>query len=343
MNAGWPAVQLVPRPVTGTLDELLADVSERGLWAKNADSLSGSAFEYAVIDGDRYVVKHIGYDLDWLMRSLGDGADGAPPYAEIIWRTGLLDALPGEIDPVVSGMAWDPSTRRLAVLMRDVSALFVPTTSRLPLDTHRRFLDHMAAMHARYWGFEDSFGLLGMSARYSVLHPSVAEREAAAGHDDPVPKALPGGWAALRDASPDAYELTLALATDPAPLVRALDETPATFIHGDWKAGNLGSHPDGRTVLVDWGWPGRAGPCVELAWYLAVNCDLLPEPKEAASAGLRAALEREGVATRDWWDRQLELALLGGFVQMGWSKAGDPAELGWWTERVVPVARDLLR
>ena len=34
-------------------------------------------------------------------------------------------------------------------------------------------------------------------------------------------------------------------------------------------------------------------------------------------------------------------ALLGAFVQLGWSKTGDPAELAWWTDRVVPTAARL--
>jgi aminoglycoside phosphotransferase (APT) family kinase protein len=171
----------------------------------------------------------------------------------------------------------------------------------------------------------------------------MSAREAAAGHDDAVPRAVAPGWAALRAADPAAHDVALALATDPTPLVDALAETPTTLVHGDWKYGNLGSHPDGRTILLDWGWPGRGGPCVELAWYLAVNCDRLPESKQDATRALRAALERRGVTTAGWWDRQLELALLGGFIQLGWSKTHDPAELGWWTERVLPVGRDLLR
>jgi hypothetical protein len=336
--------QHVSRPVSASVDELLAGASERGPWDKNADSLSGSAFEYAVIDGERYVVKHIGHDIDWLMRALGDGVDGAPPWAMVMWRTGLLDALPACIDHATVGMAWDPATARLAVLMRDESSAFLPAgTGRIPLDQHHRLLDHMARMHARFWDFDDRYGLLGMAARYSVLIPAMSAREAAAGHDDPVPRAVPGGWQALRDAAPDAYEVALALATDPVPLVDALAGTPHTLIHGDWKAGNLGSHPDGRTVLVDWGWPGRAGPCVDLAWYLAVNCDRLPESKEDTAASLRGRLESHGIRTTGWWNRQLDLALVGGFLQLGWSKTGDPAELGWWTDRIVPVARDLLR
>jgi hypothetical protein len=80
---------------------------------------------------------------------------------------------------------------------------------------------------------------------------------------------------------------------------------------------------------------------VDLAWYLAVNCDRLPESKEDTIAASRAALERRGVDTAAWWDTQLELALLGGFVQLGWSKTGNPHELSWWTERVLPTARSL--
>jgi hypothetical protein len=115
------------------------------------------------------------------------------------------------------------------------------------------------------------------------------------------------------------------------------------LIHGDWKYGNLGSLPGGRTVLVDWAWPGRTRPAVDLAWYLAVNCDRLPEPKEDAAEWTRARLAAHGFPVDDAWPRQLELALVGAFVQLGWSKTHDPVELAWWVDRIVPVARGLLR
>ncbi|HEY3008032.1 MAG TPA: hypothetical protein VGJ63_08200 [Micromonosporaceae bacterium] len=315
----------------------------RADYAKNVDSLSGSAFERVIIGGEGHVLKRIGRDLDWIMRAVGDGTDGAPPWAVSMWRNRLLDVLPVELDHTVVGMAHD-GTGRFAILMRDVGdAMVPPGSARIPLAQHRGFLDHMAAMHVRFFPFEDDFGLMPLGARYAALTPEMSAREAAAGHDDPVPRAVPTGWAALREAAAPAYEIAYALGTDPAPLAEALAETPATLIHGDWKYGNLGSHGDGRTVLLDWGWPGRAGPCVDLAWYLAVNCDRLPESKQDAAGALRDALERGGLPTAGWWDRQLELALVGGFVQLGWSKTNDPAELGWWIERVLPVGRDLLR
>lgn len=105
------------------------------------------------------------------------------------------------------------------------------------------------------------------------------------------------------------------------------------------RTGNLGSHPDGRTILIDWAWPGRAPATVDLAWYLAVNCDLLPQSKEETIEAYQGSLERLGIATQAWWETQLELALLGALVQLGWSKTGD--ELAWWDERVSRGARFL--
>jgi hypothetical protein len=335
--------------VYGSADEMVDRVAagrpvRRSALAKNVDSLSGSPFESVEIGAERLVLKRLGWSVDWIMRALGDGRDGRPPWVLLMWESGLLGELPAEIDHTLVAAAWDADAGVASLLMHDETTAFVPSgDSRIDLAQHRRFLDHMAALHVRFWDFTDEVGLTPSSARYQALTPATATREAAAGGTDAVPRAIPGGWAALAEAAPAAHELALGIATDPAPLLSALGETPATLVHGDWKYGNLGSLPGGRTVLVDWGWPGRAAPCVDLAWYLAVNCDRLPESKEDTIAGYRAALEARGVSTADWFDRQLALALVGGFAQLGWSKTGDPAELGWWTRRVVPLSRELSR
>ena len=54
----------------------------------------------------------------------------------------------------------------------------------------------------------------------------------------------------------------------------------------------------------------------------------------------RAALERRGVATDPWWERQLGLCLIGAMVQFGWEKAlgGYDDELAWWEEQVLRAA-----
>lgn len=308
---------------------------------KHVDSLSGSQFERVVVGGQACVVKFMGYEHDWLARALGD----RDCWALTLWRSGLLDALPPCIDHTLLGAAREDDGT-VVLLMRDVGAHLVPPgDDPLPLAHHRQFLDHMAQVHARFWDFPDEFELLGPGERYQALTPrtGVAERMRAAelGRPvDPVPAVLEQLWERLRAAAPRAHDLALALVTEPAPLVAALAQTPATLVHGDWKAGNLGVNPDGRTILLDWGWPGRGGPLVDIGWYLAVNCDRLPESKEDTIGAYRDRLEHHGVATRDWFDRQLELALLGAFLQLGWSKSG--AELHWWLPRIVPVAESLL-
>jgi thiamine kinase-like enzyme len=132
----------------------------------------------------------------------------------------------------------------------------------------------------------------------------------------------------------DVRSLIGELRRDVSPLTEKLRATPSTFVHGDWKLGNLGVRADGRVVLVDWSYPGEGPACHELGWYLAINRARLPESKEDSVASFRAALERHGIATAPWWETQLALCLLGTLVQFGWEKAlGDADELGWWCER----------
>ena len=119
---------------------------------------------------------------------------------------------------------------------------------------------------------------------------------------------------------------------------------PHTLVHGDWKAANLGSHTDGRTVLLDFGEiPGEASPLADLSWYLALNSDLLPESKDDTVARYRASLERVGIDTSGWWERAVALELLGTMVQFGWEKVlrGPGPELAWWEAHAAAGARCL--
>jgi thiamine kinase-like enzyme len=131
---------------------------------------------------------------------------------------------------------------------------------------------------------------------------------------------------------------------EPTILTGPMALTPVTFLHGDWKMGNLGSHPDGRTILLDWAYPGAGPACWDLCWYLALNRARLPESKEATIAGFRAALARHGVDTSGWFDIQLDLCVVGIMVTFGWEKAlGDDTELRWWERAVADaVARQCL-
>jgi thiamine kinase-like enzyme len=58
--------------------------------------------------------------------------------------------------------------------------------------------------------------------------------------------------------------------------------------------GNLGSHPDGRTILLDWAYPGAGPACWDLAWYLALNRSRLPASKEDTIEAFRGSLRAHG-------------------------------------------------
>jgi hypothetical protein len=176
--------------------------------------------------------------------------------------------------------------------------------------------------------------------RYLELSPWLAKAELAIGSEHLVPSLVAKGWPLLADVAPAAAAVVTPLAYDPSPLVAALDATPHTLVHSNWKLDNLGTDESGRTILLDWEQPGRGAALSDLAWYLAINCRRLPQSKEASIEYYRESLEAQGIETGPWWERQLALCLLGALVQFGWEKAlgGYDEELAWWEAKSIQAA-----
>ena len=322
------------REVARSLHEVFGrDVTGEELTGQ--DGKTGAHLERVTVDGRSYVLKHLHLADDWLMRASGDL--GIRPV--LVWQDGWLDRLPPGFDHAVVAAAWDdrPEGRGAVLVMRDVAPYLVPEgDAALPAEQHQRFIDHMAALHAAFWGSTGTPGLLPLSTRLLLFSPVLSATERARGGSDPVPTELvPRGWARLAERAPRAAELLGALLSDPTPLVTGLEATPQTLVHGDWKAGNLGSQPDGRTILLDWAVPGIAPGCYDLAWYVCLNRARLPETKAATCHRYRDALERNDIDTAGWWEPQLALCLLGVMLAFGWEKAlGDDDELTWWVQQV---------
>ncbi|MFI5045847.1 MAG: phosphotransferase [Acidimicrobiia bacterium] len=314
-----------------SVDALVDGASERTPMT-STDSKSGARIERVVIAGEPHVLKHVDRADDWLMRQSGDV--GCWPV--VVWSSGVLDLVPPCVDHTLVGAARTPHGG--AVLMRDVGVWMVkPGSEPLPLDQHERFLAHLAAFHAATWGFRHD-GLLPMSNRYLMFLPTSLACEAALGFPSDVPRLATEGWRTLARVAPAMFGALEPLLGAPWPIAESLASTPSAFLHGDWKLGNLGSAPDGRTVLVDWSMSGSGPPLAELAHYLALNSARLPDghTKDDAIVTYRDALEAEGITTEPWWDEQLALCLLGVMLQLGWEKAFDREgdERAWWAARV---------
>ena len=328
------------RTPAGSIDELLAGATSRAPF-HNEDGKSGSRFERVVIGGERFVLKTLHVDGDWIGRSVGDLR--CRPL--LVWTSGLLDEVPPEIDHTVVGAVAGLGRNGwgAALLMHDAGCDLVPEgDAPISAEQHAALIDGMARLSARFWGWTDDTGLLMPHAtRLSFFGPEMLEVERSLGWPHPVPRLADDGWQRFDTRVPAVTrDLVGQLRREPWVLAEALAATPTTLLHGDWKLGNLGVRPDGRTILLDWAYPGEGPVGHELAWYLALNRARLPESKEDTIARLRAALTGHGVSTDGWWDRQVGLCLLGALVQFGWEKAlGDDRELGWWVAAAHEGAR----
>jgi hypothetical protein len=289
------------------------------------------------MDGVPHVVKYVHLDHDFTMRVSGDVAC-RPVRA---WAAGLLDSASDLVDHAIVGAAFGHGRNAwgAALLMRDVSAeLLVGDNSPISLDQHTTFIDHLAGFCAATWGWRDDPvsgpGLLPYAARWAWFGHAAIEGERALGWPERVPQLAEEGWRRFAERAPaELAQLVDGLRRDVSPLAAALRETPSCFLHGDVKASNVGRAADGRTVLIDWAYVGEGPVCHELAWHLALDRERLPVSKEVTSEAFRAALERHGVDTGGWWERQLGLCMLGAVVQFGWEKAfGGDDELGWWCD-----------
>src|SRR5690349_14489946 len=318
----------------GSGRDLLDRASSRNR-VQPADARAGAVFERVTVDGESFFVKRLSASSDWIMRIAGD--DVHRPY--LVWRSGLMDRVPGLIDHAVVAMdLTDDSV--LTIVMRDVGESLVPPgDSTVPAAQHARFIAHMAALGSAFWGWEDRLGLTTMAQRMRFFAPDNIAAELGAAEVPGPLAAAAAGWPTLAERSPLLSAAARSVQDNPGILTARLSRLPGTFLHGDWKMGNLGSHPDGRTVLLDWTLPGAGPACWDLCWYLALNRARLPEGKEAAISRFRAELEARGIATGGWWQEQLDLCLIGIMATFGWEKAlGDADELSWWEARVAGAA-----
>jgi hypothetical protein len=322
-----------------SVDALVAGATSRTP-VRFDDSKSGARFERVVVDGEHHLLKHLDHRDDWIMRQTGD--IGCIPL--LVWESGVYDLVPDCIDHATVGAAREDGHG--AVLLRDVGEWLVPPgDDPIGAEQHLAFVDHLAALHAATWGWQDTVGLLPVANRYSFFGPAALACEAALGYPQPVPRIAAEGWTRLEDASPELADALRPLRDAPWALFDALGETPWSFLHGDTKLGNLGTGPDGRTIMIDWSQSGAGPPLAEITHQLALNRARIPSElaRDATVEAYRAALERHGVDTAPWFERQLALCLVGTMLQLAWEKAYDATglELTWWRDRTIDTAREL--
>jgi hypothetical protein len=301
---------------------------------------TGAALVRVVGEHESFVLKRVAsMEQDWVRRVTADTqfrevAFALSPYAQ---------RLPAGVAVASVGAAIDGDGR--ALLMRDLTAELVPehTLDAALLDA---ILRGIATMHAAFWDMPlDGVPVADPVARITLISP----QRAITLQRDGVDFGFVDGWRAFERRAPKpARDVAHRLFDDMQPLERTLRAFPQTLVHGDLKVANM-AYGDGALTLLDWTMVMRTAVSVDIAWFLAVNSSLLPDPLDDVLERYAGHLERALGAGRfaaAAWPAQRHAIMLMGLLMYGWGKAPDaeagrPEELRWWCEGAVEAARAL--
>ena len=78
-----------------------------------------------------------------------------------------------------------------------------PATTILPVGQHDRFVEHLAAFHAAFFGWRDSIGLQDLARRLLFFAPAVIAPELERSDVAAPIAAAAEGWRRLPERSPD--------------------------------------------------------------------------------------------------------------------------------------------
>ena len=301
--------------------------------ALGSEGASGNTLERVILrDGRELIRKEVSRKWDWISRATRD--DGRVVE---MWERGLFERFPSTIDHAT--VAAEHAGDRWSVFMHDVSAHLVPGDRRLGRTEVRRVLEAVADLHLAFWG-ERFDELCALEDRYNLLSPPTGRRERERG--ERAGELITRCWEHFAELVPGEIATAIvAMAEQPALLAELLDACEPTLIHGDVRLNNLGFSDD-RVVLVDWGErTGSAPAAVELASFLVFDAERFDVTRDEVVAEFRSLYgDRHD-------EKALELALIGGFVQLGChftlpialgggdeARAAAHAELAWWTPKV---------
>jgi len=178
--------------------------------------------------------------------------------------------------PTLLGSAFDPRTKRFAIVLDDLAAAGATfTDARSSLDPTQvgDVLANLARLHARFWRSAELSSRLGwiFANRDDPLLPAInwAVGAMVSRIVRTSPELVPPDGRSILDAYPE--------------VVRHLDEGDHTVLHGDPHPGNC-YFLDGRAGLLDWQVLRRGNPMRDVAYHLILALD--PEARRSAERDL---------------------------------------------------------
>jgi hypothetical protein len=181
--------------------------------------------------------------------------------------------------------AVDEETSGFVVVMEDLGALrAVDQLDGMGVADAERAVDDLARWHAHWWGRAGGLTQAGLAVSLAdPIYPAV------------LPMVFAEGWdkvtAAMEVAAP-ILEVGPRFSDAMAGLLADLAASPATLIHGDYRADNLFFDDDGSVALLDFQLLGEGSAAYDLAYFVT----------QSLSADVAAVHERE---LFDRWEERL--------------------------------------
>ncbi len=307
------------------------------------NGFSGARITTIDSGGQRYWLKRLRFDDDWIMQALEDTTCREAEFAV----SPIAHRLPKGVATPTLGAARDGDG--WAILSHDITSSLLAEDGIEPAAICERMISALASLHAAFWDdpLDDAaVSFCSWDARSAMLSPVVGARLASEGRDF----GIVAGWQAFERMAPaPVSELLRRLRVDPSSLGQAIEHLTRTLLHGDAKMANVGLDADG-IWLFDWAIVMHAPVGFELGWMLAVNASRFPwhhdETLQCYATTLKAAIGPSRFAAADW-PKQRAAAVLTGVLVLGWAKAlqaesGDREEFDWWCTEAIAAAQ-LLR
>ena len=278
---------LSPRTLSELVQKPVADVCVIALGDNGG--LSGSRFSAVETDAERYFLKHMSPNGDFLMLA----TDDVQCRSVTLWQYGLLDEIRPFLAHKILGCARDGDG--WAILMEDLRDALFSADRPFTEDHFFAFLDALPRLHAAFWDYarlaNPALGLMNTASRAAFCSPPVAEHYQ---HRtlSPLPGWILGGWQALPDlVPPQAYRQIRDLILEPQPLLDALARYPCTLTHGDYRKANF-AYDGKRCVAFDWQVAASTLMTTELARYMHTEFEICAALGfENVIAGYREHLE----------------------------------------------------
>lgn len=280
---------------------------------KPSDGFSGNQMYQVTADDKLLVMKCLMPTVDWIAIA----TDDHQCRSVRVWQYGLLDRIRPYMDHAILAACRDRDD--YAILMYDVSdGLFAG--KEITTKTIHTLLDSLAAMHAMFW--EDDtlnnfdLGLCGAEQLVRMCWPIHFDRYR---HDTQSLEYLSKGWEALFELlDADVRNTLQSLMNNPHPLFDTLASFPSTFIHADYRTGNLALMPEtNQIVAFDWQDAGYAPATICLSWFLMSGSISTMRDKAAEYYRQQLVMRLGSRFDQRMWQRMLEVGYLVDVLRKG--------------------------